>query len=308
MNLPEIQAKASEIYTRADHRTRGVLEIIRQAFLRFSRVQGPEAAAAIAFYTIFSIFPLLLLLISAAGFLLKGHEAVQLVLNFVEQVLPAIPAGLEDTLRQIVARRDVTGIIGLIGLVWSASAMFTTLARNVNRAWPDARRNNPLRAQLIAFGLIAVLIAIMIVWVLWSALLGLLASQNFPILERYIPAYQLVFNPLAQIFPWIASFLLFYVIYRWLPNTAVRRSEAFWGALLACAACGILTGVFSWYLRSGIANYDLLYGSLGTSIALLTWVFMGAMIILFGAHLSASIARATRHSHLTETSDRPSTR
>jgi len=188
----------------------------------------------------------------------------------------------------------------------AASAVFTTLARNINRAWPNARSRDPLRAHLIAFALVATLVAGMIIWAIWSTLFSLLAAKDFPLLEKYIPFHQVVLNPLARLFPWIAAFLLFFIIYRWLPNTSVRWSEAFWGALLTCTACGILTAVFGWYLRSGIATYDLLYGSLGTSIALLTWVFMTSIIILFGAHLSASIARSTRLAHPPGASDKSS--
>jgi membrane protein len=302
MVAQRIQTKVAIFYQQANHKTRGMLEIIRQTFLRFGRLQGPEAAAAIAYYAIFSIFPLLLVLISVVGFLMKGQAAVDLVMEFVSQVLPTSSSGLETVLRQIVERRDITGIIGVIVLLFSASGVFITLARNINRAWPNARSRNLVLSQLIAFGLIATLVMMMILWLIWTWLINLLVAQDFPILEKILPFHQYFLNPLAQLFPWLASFLLFLLIYRWLPNTKVRWREALWGAIAACFACGLLTSGFSWYLRSGITNYDVLYGSLGTSIALLTWVYISALIILLGAHLSAAIARATRlSSHTLET-------
>jgi membrane protein len=297
MILSQIQAELENVYQKANRKSRGVLEIIRNAVARFIRVQGIEAAAAIAYYTIFSIFPLLLLLISVAGSLLKGQEAVDLVLEFIGQILPVSPEGLEEMLRQIVAQNNVSGIVGLVGLMIAASAVFTTLARNINRAWPNAKSQNLVRAQLIAFGLIAIVATMMILWVVWTWFVSLLISLDFPSLEKILPLQSSIFNPLVKLSPLFASFLLFLIVYRWLPNTRVRWSEALWGAGIASIGFAVLTAGFSWYLRSGIVNYDLIYGSLGTSIALLTWVFSSVMIILFGAHLSAAIARATRLAH-----------
>ncbi len=288
------RSKAAMAYEWANHLSHGTLGIWRQAFARFHRVQGPEAAAAVAYYAIFSLFPLILSLISIAGFLLKGQEAVDLVMEFIAQILPTSPVGLEETLRQVVARRDLTGIIGIAGLWFSASGVFKTLARNINRAWPNTNWHNPIYSQMLAFGLIAILATMMILWVIWSSLIGWLIAQDFPTLDRYLHFHQYVLNPLARLFPVLAAFLLFLILYHWLPNTQVRWREAFWGALFASLTWGLLTSGFNWFLRSGMANYDVLYGSLGTSIALLTWVYSSSIVILFGAHLSASIARTTR--------------
>jgi membrane protein len=176
------------------------------------------------------------------------------------------------------------------------------LARNINRAWPDAKSQNLVRSQLIAFGLIAILIITMVLWLVWTWFINLLIAKDFPVLDMIVPFNDHLLSPLAQLFPGLASFLILLLIYRWMPNTKVLWLEALWGAIVAGIALGLLTAGFSWYLRSGMINYDLLYGSLGTSIALLTWVYISAIIILVGAHLSAAIARAKRLSlHTQET-------
>jgi membrane protein len=94
--------------------------------------------------------------------------------------------------------------------------------------------------------------------------------------------------------PWLVAFLIFLNLYRWLPNTPVRWAEAFWGAVFATIAWEATTLAFSWYLNSGLARFELLYGSLGTSVAFLLWVYLSATITLFGAHISAAIAQTTR--------------
>jgi membrane protein len=74
----------------------------------------------------------------------------------------------------------------------------------------------------------------------------------------------------------------------------VRWWEAFWGALVATLAGEIATRGFTWYLSSGIVQYELVYGSLGAIVALMLWIYIGGWIVLFGAHLSAAVARGRR--------------
>ena len=90
---------------------------------------------------------------------------------------------------------------------------------------------------------------------------------------------------------WLTIFLLFLALYRWVPTTDIEWSAAFWGALIASFAWKVATTGFSWYLRSGLGRYQLVYGSLGAIVALLFLIFVVSMVTLFGAHLSAAIDR-----------------
>jgi membrane protein len=125
-------------------------------------------------------------------------------------------------------------------------------------------------------------------------MIWMLVLRGFPVLERIMPIRLPIPAILNRIFPTLAAFIIFFIIYRWLPATRVPWRSAFWGALAASLAWTALNLGYSWFLQSGFATYDSLYGSLGTSIALLTWVYISAMIILAGAHLSSSIAAAKR--------------
>jgi len=91
--------------------------------------------------------------------------------------------------------------------------------------------------------------------------------------------------------PWVVTFVLFFALYRWVPNVPVPRSAAASSAILAAMAWGGFARAFSWYLGSGLARYDLIYGSLGAIVALLYWIYWSSWIILFGAHLGATWAR-----------------
>jgi membrane protein len=103
----------------------------------------------------------------------------------------------------------------------------------------------------------------------------------------------------SNVMPWLFIFLLYLSLYRWVPNTDVRWFEAFWGAVVSALGWVLATRAFTWYLSSGIAQYELVYGSLGAVVVLLFWIYLSSLITLFGAHLSAAVAHRTRRASST---------
>jgi membrane protein len=86
------------------------------------------------------------------------------------------------------------------------------------------------------------------------------------------------------------SFGLFLALYRWVPNTTVPWRAALWGAGVAAPLWEMAKRGFVWYLSSGLARYSLVYGSLGTVVALMFWLYLSASITFLGAHLTAKVA------------------
>jgi membrane protein len=84
---------------------------------------------------------------------------------------------------------------------------------------------------------------------------------------------------------------MFWALYQWVPTVKVSRKASFLGSILAGVAWVLLNNAFTWYLSSGLTQYQLVYGSLGTIVALLFWVYLTSTIVLIGAHLTASIQR-----------------
>ena len=134
-----------------------------------------------------------------------------------------------------------------------------------------------------------VLLLLLIVSVIVS-----LAAELLPLFPVIVPELrQLVESPrwglLSNLVPLIASFVLFLALYKWVPNTQVTWHAAFFGALLASIAWQLVTTAFSWFLGSGMATYEVVYGSLGGVVATLFWVYLSNVIAVFGAHIAAAV-------------------
>ncbi len=283
--------QAKRIYTWGNDLTRGVLSIVWDAIQRFSEVRGAEAAASISFYAIFSLFPLLLAMIVTGSFILESKQVQGWVLGIVNDFFPVAQRLIERNIQRVLELRGTVGVVALVGLVWSATGVLMALARNINLAWPEAKSRNFVEDRAVALGMVTGLALLLILSSVANTVLNVLARLSIPILGDIAVQETSLWRILLSIGPRLTLFLALWGLYRWIPNTAVRWRDAFWGAVIAASAGEIANYGFTWYLSSGIARYELVYGSLGTVVALMLWIYIGALIVLFGVHISAAVTR-----------------
>lgn len=260
--------------------------ILETALKSFTEKQAAQASAGLAYYTFFSIFPLMLVFVAAGSYFLDSHQVFSTVTQFIQQALPISRQVINENLEEILAERGTAGIISLLILLWSASGMFTNLAYNINLAWPRAARRNFLQNRLVGLWMIVGLIGLI---VLSLALSWLTARLPFMSIEKATPTTLVLLRLISALGSWLMIFLVFLTLYHWIPTLRVRWSATLWGALLASLAWKAVTAGFGWYLGSGFGQYQLVYGSLGAIVAFLFLIYIISLITLFGAHLSAAI-------------------
>lgn len=297
MFLKKIRTTIQSVYQRVNHRSGGVVDIILTAGKSFDEQHGAEAAASISYYSLFSMFPLLLFLVSILGFFINKIGAPIEIAELITQAIPISRDLVYNNLIQILNARNLGGIIGIIGLMWAASSVFITVSRNINRAWSDASVRNVIQNRLVAFTMIVILLVLTGGWIASTVLFSLVPKIVIPFFGEIDIFQTQTWNYLSNLLPWSLAFLILLGLYFWIPNTQVKWKEAFWGALIASIALNLATRVFTWLMSSGLAAFDILYGSLGTALALLTWVYISALIILIGAHISSAIAQVKRKSN-----------
>jgi membrane protein len=275
-----------DLYQTINHLSGDRLDILRNALGSFSETRAAESAASLAYYAIFSLFPLLLLFIAAGSYFLDSAQMYETVTQLAQQAIPISTRIINENLREVLEERETVGIIGLVTLLWSASGVFTNLAYNINLAWPRARRYSFLQKRLMGVRMIAGLSGLLILAIILDWLSNLLLFMHITNVSFYDLSLWRLFSRVSS---WLTVFLLFFALYRWIPAVYVRWRAAFWGALFASTAWKIATAGFAWYVTSGFGRYQLIYGSLGAVVALLFLIYLISMITLFGAHLSAAI-------------------
>lgn len=269
------------------------LKVLQDALRSFASARGSEAVAGMAYYASFSLFPLLLTLVVAGSFFLESEQVYRQVVEFVAEAFPISREVIESNLRQVLELRGPVGLAGLVILVWSASSVFTILARNMNLAWEEAEPRNILQERLVAFLMVGTLAVFLMASFLSSTVFSMLAHLQVPLWDGVSVYDTALWALVSDFMPRLVTFLVFLILYRLVPNTEVRWPAALWGALVAALAWEAAASAFAWYLSSGWVRYEFVYGSLGTVVSLMFWIYISGWIALFGAHLSAAIARGT---------------
>lgn len=281
--------RVKDVYDKANRLSGGILGIVRRAWQQFGDAGGSAAAAAIAYYALFSLFPLLLLLIAVGGRFLQSEQVYGLVLDMVRNVMPASQGLVEENLQEVMRLREPVGIVGVVGLLWSASGVFTLLIRNIGKAWEQAAQRSFVQRRLMAIAIVGLLLILLV--------LSVASTTAFSVLPRSVPQRWVeiviyktpIWAVLSTVIPWVLSLFLFVALYRWVPNTEVTWRQALWGGAVAASGWEVAKRGFAWYLRAGLARYHVVYGSLGAVVALMFWIYLSSWIALFGAHISAAI-------------------
>jgi membrane protein len=287
---PSLVDRLKAAYRKLNDLSRGRIGVLRSAIDRFTEARGAEASAAMAYYTLFSLFPLLLALVAGGSIFLERQQVFGRAVDLVTEAFPVSQSLIENNLQQVMRVRGAVGIAGLIGALWSATGVFTVLTRNINRAWSGAEPRGFFRQRLVALGMVGVLAGLLLLSLLSGTALNIVSRLEIP-LGYDTSIYQTpLWTILATGVPWLFTFFLFLALYRWVPNVDVRASAAFWAALVVAAAWELASNAFAWYVGSGLARYTLVYGSLGTVVALMFWIYLSSWLIIFGAHLSAAVA------------------
>jgi membrane protein len=267
---------------RLNERTHGWLGMLTGAAREALQPSSSITTAAIAYFALFSLFPLTLLSISIASFNLGLVMDQQLIVQKLEFIAPALGILLGKNIDEIIrARGAITGI-ALVGLIWSASTIFYTLTITLNGIW-GIKRSRPVwkrRGLAILFVLIFVGPALFLASFTGSLIANL--RTWFP--DQFIP----IGNSLSIALALLLDIALFMVLYIMLPHGASTWREILPGAISAGLLWELAKKAFLFFVSTYISVSNLVYGSVAAIFAFLIWAYMSGLIFLFGAFLSVS--------------------
>jgi membrane protein len=252
-----------------------------------------QRSAALAYYALFSMFPLLLLTISLLGFMLEAGvpmaiDAQTIVLQAVDQTFPQANETVEQILVTTRRTRGGTGLVGLIVLAWSASNIFTHARLALNAVWDTGQPQGlggVLQLRLKALGM-AIGTGLLL-------LISTLSDTIVHLIARYVT--RLPWSDTLWFFGrplLLASMtvILFGLLYRYLPRAQLSWADVWPGAIVAGVGWEVLKRGFVWYTTS-VADWAAVYGPITGVIGLLLWLYLSAQVLLFGAEFAAVYSR-----------------
>ena len=187
-------------------------------------------------------------------------------------------------------------LVALVGLIWSASGVFSAIFRAVNRAWGIPKSKLVLSHRVWGLVVILVVGAFFLLALFIGPALSLIRAWQGPVLgwqPLARPGIDRLLGWLSALVPVLLSVSAFILLYRTMPRARVTWRDVWLGGLIAGLIWEVGKRIFAWYV-SNIATYNLVYGSLGAIIALLVWSYLSAQILLLGAEFTVVHSRWRR--------------
>jgi membrane protein len=263
-----------------------------RSFVLFMENDLTTSAAAVSYFSMLALFPTLLLLLSLGNHVF-GQEAVERYA--IRQLLALLP-GAETFVRknlESISNLSTEVIVScLFIMLWAASWMFTVIEKALNRVWGTYPRSF-LHGRVVNIAVMSLVWALLGASALFTTVLSGLraAASGLPLklAPELVVVSGYVWNTFFIIISVVLTIILFTVLYKILPNTRVPFLEALTGAIVAGVLWEGAKFAFAYLLP--YFHYDLLYGSIGATVAVLSWVYLSSVIMLFGAQFTALVHR-----------------
>jgi membrane protein len=267
--------------------------LFREAASQWSRHNAPRLGAALAYYTILSLAPTVVVIVAIAGFAF-GESAVrgQVYTQFRDTMGDRGAAAIQALLR--AAHRPAAGItasaLGFLTLLVGASGVFMELRDTLNYIWdappaPGFGIKAFIRHRFFSFAMVLGIGFLMMVSLTLSAIVQ--AAGDW--LALYVPVPASVLEALNFLATFLATTLLFALIYRFLPDVRVDWEDVVIGSVITAAL--FAAGKFLIALYIGTAGVGSAYGAAGSLVVILVWVYYSSQIFLYGAEITRAYAR-----------------
>ncbi|WAC72192.1 YihY/virulence factor BrkB family protein [Roseateles sp. SL47] len=273
-------------------------DLVTEAAQAWSDDNVPSMGAALAYYTLFSIAPLLLIVIAVAGLVFGEQAARGEVMDQLSDLIGLEGAVAVEDLLKRVNRPEEGGwaaVIGTLVLLVGATSVFAELHNSLNRIWKvPLPKSIPVwqslwtvvRRRLLSLGLIMGLGFLSMISMVASAALAAMGKWWTPWLgDDFLMLAQL----LNALLSYVLITVMFAVIYKWVPDVAIRWRDVWVGALITAALFSLGKSLIGLYLgRSAIGSA---YGAAASLVVMMLWVYYSTQVFLMGAELSWAFSR-----------------
>lgn len=266
-----------------------VWSILKRAVTEFSNDKAVKLSASLAYYTVFSFPPMLIVIITTVG-MVFGRKAVEgRVFTRLDQLVGANAAAqIEQTIRNISLSQDTktANIIGIITLVIGATGVFTEIQDSINIIWgiktkPKRGWLRMLFNRLLSFSMVIAIGFLLLVALVLEALLVAFSDK----LKEFFPDITVyVFQGVNFIITFMITTLLFAIIFKVLPDARIKWKDVLVGAMVTAGLFMIGKFLIGYYLGQSTLGTD--YGAAGSVIILLLWVYYSSIILFFGAEFT----------------------
>lgn len=273
---------------------KGIFSYFKQVFTEFSEDNILKYSASLAYYTVFSLAPLLIVIISICG-LLFGREAIQG--HIYGQIKGLVGADAAKQIQEIIKNIHLTGhnffasVVSIIVLIIGATGIFGEVQDSLNKIWGLRVKTRKtwwklILNRLLSFSLILSIGFVMIVSLLLNAIIS--AFGNF--LGRYFSDFSVILVQITDsVLTFVITTFLFSLMFKMLPDAKIKWKDVLIGGLITSIFFTLGKLAIGYYL--GSSNIATVYGAAGSIMIIMVWVYYSSIILYLGAEFTKVYAK-----------------
>jgi membrane protein len=265
-----------------------------RGFVSFYNSDDLTFASSIAYYALLSLFPFFLLAFAILGSVTSDEGDRAAVLQFV---LRYFPRQFEFVTTQLDAMQQNTvplGVAGTLLMIWAAMGVFGAITSAVNHAWGVEKQPSYLKHKLISFVMLVAASLLLLGGLVLISAINVVEARWFAVVAARLPQVSVLHHFAIR---WASTAVFIAVvglIFYFVPNAKVRFRDVWVGAVVTGLLWrGALAG-FSWYVHD-LSRFSKLHGSIAAVVVFLIWIYISAVLLLYGVEVTAANARLRRH-------------
>ena len=252
-------------------------------------------ASSIAYYSLLSLFPFFLLVFSILGSVTANPADRAAILEFILRYFPRQFEFVTTQLDSMQQARTQLGVAGSFLMIWAAMGVFGAITSAVNHAWGVDKQPSYLKHKLISFVMLVASSLLLLIGLVLVSAVTLAEAHWFAVVASRSPVELAVLHHFVVRWASTAVFIAVVgLVFYFVPNAKVRFRDVWVGAVVTGLLWrGALFG-FSWYVRD-LSRFSNVHGSIAAVVVFLVWIYISAVLLLYGVEITAANARLRRH-------------
>jgi membrane protein len=253
------------------------------ALKKFDDDHGFFLSSGITFNLLICLVPLMLLLLSLTGiYLYSAREVLNHIRSYFENAVPTLDPRIMKNIFRIIRDRKIVGILGIGGLIWTSTWVFSSLRVALNIVFRVEKGRGVIRGKTIDLLMIFLVIVLL--------LMSMSVTSVITFTQKYSFSFFIDLGPITRftiryLVPFLFTYWMFFLIYKIIPNKKVPVKSAFQAALFTSLFWEVSKQLFGWYVLH-LGRFSMVYGSLSILAIFFLWIYYSSAILLFGGEIA----------------------
>jgi len=250
---------------------------------KFDDDHGFFLSSGITFNLLICLVPFILLLLGLLGtYLYSYREVLNHIQRYFENVFPSLDPRIMKNILRIIRDRKIVGILGIGGLVWTSTWVFSSLRTALNIVFQVEKGRSILRGKAIDLLMILLAGTFLFISMVFTSVITLVQGYRFSPFLDLGPIIRLI---LKYLVPFFFTFWMCFLVYEIIPNKKIQVRTALQAAFFTSLLWEVAKQLFGWYILH-LGRFSMVYGSLSTLVIFFLWIYYSSAILLLGGEVA----------------------